>query len=139
MPAGIEAPTHDDDPMKPFLIVAGILVLLMAITVGAFSAMGIGGTVDYSTMTGPELYKKLCQQCHGKRGTGGAGNSYARKRDLWTQESLLEYIADPVKVKATMPHLRNTKKSMQGIPRSVPQAARERLALHVIQLMDNLK
>ncbi len=127
--------------MKPLLVTFGILGLLLAITAGAFMAMGGGGAVDYSTMTGAEVYGKLCSQCHGGRGTApnGSGNSYVGKRDYWDKESLLTYIADPRSVKKKMPHLARSKRAMNPIPRSVPTAARERLVDHVIQLMDALK
>ena len=139
MLGGIPQPPREDKPMKPFLMTAGIFGILFFVAAGAFKVMLGGGAVDYGTLTGPELYGKLCQQCHHKRGIGGAGNSYAGKRDYWDKESLLEYIANPAKVKAKTPHLQKSRKSMPAIPRSVPTEARERLVLHVIQLMDSLK
>ena len=124
--------------MKPLLIMVGVLG---AMAFGVFIALGGAGFADYSTMTGAEVYQRLCASCHGSRGTAptGAGNSYVRKRDYWTEESLLAYIANPRAVKAKMPHLRASKRVMNPIPRTVPTAARERLVAHVLQLMDALK
>jgi mono/diheme cytochrome c family protein len=127
--------------MKPMLVTFGIFGLLFAIAAGAFMAMGAGGAVDYSSMTGAEVYGKLCSSCHGSRGTApnGSGNSYVGKRGYWDEESLLAYIANPPAVKKKMPHLARSKRAMNPIPRSVPTAARERLVAHVIQLMDTLQ
>ena len=136
---GICQPTREDAQMKPLLIFAGILGVFLIVAVGAFKVILGGGTADYASLTGAELYGKLCQQCHGRRGLGGAGNSYAGKRDYWDKESLLAYIANPPKVKRTMPHLRNSKKAMPAIPLRVPQEARERLVIHIIEMMENLE
>ena len=131
----------ENSAMKPLLVMGGIFGLLAAITAGAFMAMGGGGAVDYGSLTGAEVYGKLCSTCHGKRGTApsGAANSYVRKRAFWDTESLLAYIANPPAVQKKMPHLARSKRAMTPIPRSVPQEARERLVAHVLQLMDDLK
>lgn len=124
---------------KTVLLVMGLSLALGIYVV--FSSM-FGGTsaATYAALDGPEIYKRLCQQCHGERGTApnGAGDTYARKREFWDEESLLRYIANPSAVKKTMPHMTG-RRSMQPISRNVPIEARKRLVAHVLELMDDLK
>lgn len=127
--------------MKPQFIVAGIGLMLVSIVGGVVAMMSQGGgSATYDAMNGPEIYGKLCQQCHGARGTApkGLANSYAGKRQYWDEPSLLAYIANPRAVKAKMPHLRDSPKYMPAISKAVPVDARRKLAQHVLSLMDEL-
>jgi mono/diheme cytochrome c family protein len=132
----------EDPRMKPPVIIAGIVTMLAVIVGGVVMMLSQGGgSAAYATMTGKELYGKLCMQCHGDRGTAikGAGNSYRGKRQLWTETTLLAYIAQPAQVKAKTPHLRGSNKYMPGISPAVPFGARKKLVAHVISLMDALE
>ena len=132
-------PSHQDSAVKPLLIFAGILALLATTAFMALKAMG--GNVDYKSLDGEQLFGRLCAQCHGPRGTDprGVASSYVGKRDYWTKESLLTYIANPRRAKAKIPHMKGSKKYMQPIAKSVPMEARERLVDHVLKLMNDLK
>ncbi|QDV07445.1 hypothetical protein Poly30_29700 [Planctomycetes bacterium Poly30] len=128
--------------MKPPVIIAGILLLLLSVIGGVVAMMSQGGgAAAYDSMSGQEIYAKLCQQCHGERGTAprGLANSYARKREFWNEENLLAYIASPISVKKKMPHLRDSKRVMPAISKSISVAARRKLVAHVLGLMDALE
>lgn len=128
--------------MKPPVIIAAIALVLLVVVGGVVMMLGQGGgSAAYESMTGQELYGKLCEQCHGDRGTAprGLANSYAGKRKYWDEESLLAYIAKPARVKAKMPHLSGSKKYMPAISPAVPIAARRKLVAHVMGLMDALE
>lgn len=128
--------------MKPPVIIAGVLIFLLSVIGGVVMMMGQGGgAAAYDTMSGPQIYAKLCQQCHGERGTAprGLANSYARKRQYWDEDSLLAYIESPPRVKAKMPHLAGSNRVMPAISKSIPIEARKRLVAHVIGLMDALE
>ncbi len=128
--------------MKPPVIIAGI-VLIIVISVGGIMALlgPAGGAAAYDTMTGQQLYTKLCFQCHGAKGTGGSGggSSYAGKRDFWDEQSIIAYLANPQKYRNKQPHMKDSKKFMPAISPSVPIAARKKIAQHVLGLMDKVK
>lgn len=92
---------------------------------------------EYASQSGAQLYESTgCSACHGKDGRGfmGLAPSYAGLARYWTEELLLEYIADPAAFAAGDPRL--GQRPMTAIAADVPQAARERLVEHVLTLMN---
>lgn len=111
---------------------------LLALAVVSLAG-GCGGSV-YDTMSGEEVYRRLCAQCHGPRGRamGGVGNSFVEKRQYWTEETLAAYLADPKAYRKQVPHLAGSTKIMPALNPNIPTATRDRLVEHVLGLMDDL-
>ncbi|MDG1491225.1 MAG: c-type cytochrome [Planctomycetota bacterium] len=117
----------------------GAVIAALSLWVG-LSAAGCDGASAYADRSGEEIYTRLCAHCHGDSGRAlqGRGGTYLGKRKYWTRESLLEYLDDPQAYKRKAPHLSKSK-YMPPINRNVPEAARLRVADHVLGLMDTLE
>ncbi len=69
----------------------------------------------------------------------GVANSYAGKRDFWTEEKLLAFVDNPQGYRSKMPHLMTSSKLvMPPLSRTVPPEARMRLVEHVLLKMEAL-
>ena len=87
-------------------------------------------------MSGEDIFKVSCAQCHGPRGEGtGSAPTYRAKRRYWDEEKLLEYIRNPSAYKKKAPHLGN--RHMNAVDGTMPDDARRRLVGHVLELMDS--
>ena len=122
--------------MKIILLVlagiAGIVGLFLLV-------MQFGGisTERYNSMTGEEMYARLCAHCHGPDGGGKTGATYRGKREFWNEAELLEYLKHPAAYQRKNPRLQG--RFMPPLDSSMPLEARKRLVAHVLGMMDNLK
>lgn len=122
-----------------------IIVLVLAGLVGIgglfFLALQFGGisTAAYDKMTGEEIFTRICSQCHGVDGviTHGKGETYTGKRQYWDEEKLLRYIKNPTAYQRKNSRLKG--RYMPPVDGTMPLAARQRLAAHVLGLMDELE
>lgn len=109
--------------------------ILAFLGLSALLATGCGLGRDYTGMSGEEIFKVSCAQCHGLRGQGGSAPTYRAKRQYWDEEKLLEYIHNPAAYKKKAPHL--TGRHMNPVDGTMPEDARRRLVEHVLELMDS--
>ena len=125
--------------MKGALITVAAIVLVGGAMISAVIRISGGPDLRYQDMDGAAIYNRLCTQCHGPdgRALGKAGASYRGKRQYWTEESLLEYVADPAAFQRRDPRLRG--QYMPPIDGTMPAEARLRLVRHVLSLMDELE
>jgi mono/diheme cytochrome c family protein len=119
---------------------AALALAALALSPTFFAASCSSGS-QYAEMSGAEIYRRLCAQCHGPEGRAmtGLANSYVGKRDLWTEETLLRWLDDPRGYKPNVPHLKSSKRYMPPLSRSVPEEARKRLVAHVLGQMEALE
>ena len=108
---------------------------LLALAIACSSSSGKGG---YETQSGEELYKSAgCSACHGADGSGSRlnlGPALGGLREHWTKEKLLAYMGDPAAFAAGDARL--GQRTMPAIGVDVPPEARDRLADHVLSMMD---
>ena len=117
-------------------------LVLLALIVSPTLLPGCNGKSVYESMSGEDIYRRLCETCHGPEGRAmtGVANSYAGKRKLWTEEKLLAFVDNPQGYRSKMPHLvTSSKLVMPPLSRSVPPEARKRLVEHVLQMMEALE
>ena len=117
-------------------------LVLLALIVSPTLLPGCNGKSVYESMSGEDIYRRLCATCHGPEGRAmtGVANSYAGKRKLWTKEKLLAFVDDPKGYRSKMPHLMTSSKLvMPALSRSVPPEARKRLVEHVLLMMEALE
>ena len=88
--------------------------------------------------TGEMLFESQnCKTCHGSQGVGlpGMGPKLQGVAELWTVETLSEYLADPEAYAQKDPRLAHDTKYRMKMPKSgLRPDARERLAEYVLGL-----
>ena len=91
-----------------------------------------------SKATGEMLFESQnCQTCHGPRGVGlpGMGPKLQGVAELWTVETMSEYLADPEAYAQKDPRLAHDSKYRMKMPKSgLRPDARQRLAEYVLGL-----
>ncbi len=111
------------------LVLAGSLLLALG--------FACGDAPTYPT-SGTELFENQCAMCHMRDGTGSKiAPSLHGKKTLWTRETLIAYLRDPVGYAAKDPRLHEQgKKYSQPMPtyKMLPQSALETLADHVLAM-----
>ncbi|MEC8494234.1 MAG: cytochrome c [Planctomycetota bacterium] len=125
--------------MKGAIIASAAVTLVVGAMVWSVLRFSGGHSLRYEEMDGAAIYDRLCSQCHGPdgRAVGRAGASYRDKRQYWTEESLLDYLADPAAFQRNDSRLRG--RYMPPIDGTMPRDARLRLARHVLGVMDGLE
>lgn len=112
--------------------------LLGLASLAACSGETGGAEPPRSQATGEMLYEtQSCKTCHGSGGVGlpGMGPKLQGIGELWTVETLAEYLADPEAYAQKDPRLAHDAKYRMKMPKSgLGQDALERLANHVLSL-----
>ena len=125
--------------MKGSLLAVAAVAIVGIGTIWSVLRFAGGRSLHYQDMDGAAIYDRLCSQCHGPdgRAVGGAGASYRGKRRFWTEESLLEYVADPAAFQRKDSRLKG--QYMPPIDATMPAEARLRLVRYVLSVMDELE